>query len=436
LERNLLPDSGQRAHLRLHQIFAVGIGNALEFYDFLSFSFFSIQIGHTFYPEGQTSHGLLFTLATFGIGFVTRPLGGIVIGRYGDRAGRRPAMILSFILMGVAILGLALTPSFARIGAAAPIMLLLFRLLQGFALGGEVGPSTAFLVEAAPPERRGLYVSIQSATQDLAIVAAGIVGFVLSSVMSPSALDEWGWRLAFLVGVMIVPVGLWLRRSLPETLPGPADAASRTVRPRVPVRLLALGLFMLGATTVSGYVLSYLTTYAQDSLGMSPNLAFGATMVVGLSEALAALFSGILSDRFGRRPVTLAAFAALVVLAVPTFIVMNRAPGVAIVYAAMAVLSLLVDLASVPILVGITESLPGAIRSGTLATLYAVAIACFGGSTQFILQWLIGASGSPLAPAWYMTGAILIGSCATLMSRESAPRKIAALANRQRGVTD
>jgi len=416
--------------LRLHQIFAVAAGNALEFYDFLTFSFFSIQIGHSFFPESQTSHGLLFTLATFGIGFATRPLGAILIGGYGDRAGRRPAMILSFLLMGVASLGLALTPSFARIGAAAPILLLLFRLLQGFALGGEVGPSTAYLVEAAPPDRRGLYVSIQSATQDLAIVAAGIVGFVLSGVMSPSALDAWGWRLAFLVGVIIVPIGLWLRRSLPETLPGPDAPASRAARPRIPVRLVALGLFMLGASTISGYVLSYMTTYAQDSLGMSPTLAFGATMVVGLAEGSAALFSGILSDRFGRRPVALAAFAALLVLAVPTFIVMNRAPGVAVVYAAMALLSLLVDLATVPVLILIAESLPAAIRSATLATVYAVAIACFGGTTQFILKWLIDVTGSPLAPAWYLTGAIVMGSCATLMARESAPRKIAAMAGR------
>jgi MHS family citrate/tricarballylate:H+ symporter-like MFS transporter len=433
LERDSLPDPAQGVHLRLHQIFAVGIGNGLEFYDFLTFSFFSIQIGHSFFPESQTSHGLLFTLATFGIGFLTRPLGGILIGGYGDRAGRRAAMVLSFALMGVASLGLALTPSFARIGAAAPLLLLLFRLLQGFALGGEVGPSTAYLVEAAPPERRGLYVSIQASTQDLAICAAGIVGFVLSSAMSPAALDQWGWRLAFLLGVTIVPLGLWMRRSLPETMPAPDAAAPRAAGPRVPVRLVVLGLFMLGAATICGYVLSYMTTYAQDSLGMSPNLAFGATIVVGFAEASAALASGALSDRFGRRPVTLAAFAVLLVLAVPTFAVMNRAPGVAMVYASMALVSLLVDLATIPIQVCLAESLPAAIRSGTFATLYAVAIACFGGSTQFILKWLIDVSGSSLAPAWYMTGAVVIGSCATLMVRESAPRKVAAMAGRPYG---
>jgi MHS family citrate/tricarballylate:H+ symporter-like MFS transporter len=145
--------------LPVAKVFAVAIGNALEFYDFLTFSLFAVQIGHCFFPEAQTSHGLLFTLATFGAGFVTRPLGGIVIGTYGDRVGRKPAMMLSFMLMGIAIFGLVLTPSYGQIGIAAPILLLLFRLVQGFALGGEVGPSTAFLVEAAPPHRRGLYVA-------------------------------------------------------------------------------------------------------------------------------------------------------------------------------------------------------------------------------------------------------------------------------------
>src|ERR1700691_5436047 len=153
-------------YLPLRSVLAVGVGNALEFFDFLTFSFFAIPIGPCFFPQSQTSHGLLYSLATFGVGFLTRPLGGVVIGMYGDRVGRKPAMLLSLALMGASILGVALTPSYARIGIAAPILLVIFRLVQGFALGGEVGPSTAFLVEAAPPNRRGFYVSLQYMTQD------------------------------------------------------------------------------------------------------------------------------------------------------------------------------------------------------------------------------------------------------------------------------
>ena len=204
-------------YIPVGKVFAVGIGNALEFYDFLTYSYFAIQIGHCFFPNSQTTHGLLFSLATFGVGFITRPLGGIIIGRFGDRAGRKPAMVLSFTLMGVGITGLALTPSYDTIGVAAPALLLLFRLLQGFALGGQVGPSTAYLIEAAPPHRRGLYVAVQFMTQDLAVVAAGLVGFGLSSFLSVAALDQWGWRLAFLIGAAVIPFGLYLRHSLPET---------------------------------------------------------------------------------------------------------------------------------------------------------------------------------------------------------------------------
>lgn len=180
----------------LGKIIAVGMGNALEFYDFLTFSFFSTQIGHCFFPNATGKRSLLYALATFGVGFAMRPLGGILIGRYGDRAGRKPAMLLSFTLMGMAILGVALTPAYTQIGVAAPVLLVLFRLMQGFALGGEVGPSTAYLIEAAPPHRRGLYVSIQYATQDCAPLVAGLVGFVLSLLLTAQQLDTWGWRSA------------------------------------------------------------------------------------------------------------------------------------------------------------------------------------------------------------------------------------------------
>lgn len=423
MDRDTETDADSDAALPLRRVFSIGLGNALEFYDFLSFSFFSIQIGHAFFPQEQTTHGLLFTLATFGVGFATRPLGGLIIGRYGDRAGRRPAMMLSFTLMGLAMLGVALTPPFARIGVAAPILLLVFRLIQGFALGGEVGPSTAYLVEVAPPLKRGLYVSVQYVTQDLSILASGIVGFTLSNALSPKALDEWGWRLAMLLGVAIVPVGLWLRRALPESLPARPAGSAPSAAPRVPVRLVALGLLLLGATTISSYVLNYLTTYAQDALKMDTRLAFVATIVVGLAEALGDLSAGLLSDRIGRRPLMVGAFVVLAALTLPSFMAMNRAPSVGVAFAAMGLISVVSSLAGGPILVAITETLPRAIRCGTLATLYAVAIACFGGSTQFMVKWLSDLTGSTLAPGWYMTGAILVGTCAALMMRESAPRK-------------
>jgi MFS family permease len=418
-----MDDTKSRDYLPLHKVLSVGVGNALEFYDFLTFSFFAIQIGHSFFPADQTSHGLLYSLATFGVGFLTRPLGGIVIGIYGDRVGRKPAMMLSFSLMGAALVGLALTPSYAQIGIAAPILLIVFRLVQGFALGGEVGPSTAYLIEAAPPLKRGLYVALQYATQDMAVMVAGLVGFTLSSWLTPEALDDWGWRSAFLLGTAVVPIGLYMRNSLPETLHAPEPVPVGGGR-AVPVRLIVLALAMLAATTICSYVSDYITTYAQDSLKLATNAAFGATILTGLFGLTSDFLGGIASDRFGRKPVMLTGVALLAITVIPGYIAMDRWHDVAVVYGVTALLGLLQGFFTQPALVSITESLPRAVRSGALSILYALAISSFGGSTQFVIKWLIGATGSALAPAWYMTGALCVGAVAMVMVRETAPIRL------------
>jgi MFS family permease len=222
--------TSQPKMLSLPQLGAVVAGNALEFYDFLIFGFFAVQIGATFFPGKDATGSLLLTLATFGVGFLTRPLGGALIGPLGDRIGRKPAMLFSFGLMGFCIAGLALTPSYASIGVVAPMLVVFFRLLQGFALGGEVGPSTAFLLEAAPLPKRGLYVSFQLATQQVAILVSGLVGFALSSVLTPAHLTAWGWRVAMLLGVSVVPFALIIRRRLPETFHRQTDTKTRFTR--------------------------------------------------------------------------------------------------------------------------------------------------------------------------------------------------------------
>ncbi len=412
--------------LPLRQVFPVAVGNALEFYDFLTFSFFAVQIGHAFFPGGARSHGLLFALATFGVGFLMRPLGGLVIGRMGDRVGRKPAMIFAFALMGAAVVMMALIPPYARIGIAAPILLVISRLVQGFALGGEVGPSTAYLIEAAPPHRRGLYVAIQSMTQDLAVLAAGIVGFALSSLLSPSALDAWGWRLAFLLGAAVVPVGLALRRRLPETLHSPEPlAAEGAVKAGTPsVRLLVLGFALLAMAGVYFYGVDYMTTFAQDSLHMGASTAFGATMVIGLGSVIADPLSGLLTDRVGRKPVMLTAAVLVLAVLVPGYAAMIRVHSIAVIYGVTATLAILQAFLTGPVLITVTESLPKASRSTALALLYAIAISAFGGTTQFIIKALTDATGSALAPAWYMTAALAAGGVAMLLIPESAPARL------------
>jgi MFS transporter, MHS family, citrate/tricarballylate:H+ symporter len=408
-------------HLPLRKMLAVGIGNALEFYDFMAFAFFATQIARTFFPASQASSGLLFTLAFFGLGFFTRPLGAIVIGYYADSVGRKPAMVVSLALMGISVVGLAMTPSYAQIGIAAPILLLLFRVLQGFALGGEVGPSTALLIEAAPPHRRGLYASIQQASQGVAILTAGIVTLVLTSLLTAASLQEWGWRVAFLLGAAIVPVGVYIRRRLPETLEQSDSVTAFATTPLESWRVASLGLLIIGSMTISTYTLGYMNTFAQESLNLTPQFAFGAILINGLTFALAAPLAGMLCDRFGRKPVMLCAVGVLLVIAIPCFRILVEMRSVASLYIVTGVLSIAVQTAAVAVLTAVTETLPRSVRSIGLGTIYALAVAIFGGSAQFMISLLVEATGSSLAPGLYMTGALVVGGLAMLAFR-TAPR--------------
>ena len=408
-------------HLPLRKMLSVGIGNALAFYDFMAFAFFATQIAGAFFPASQASRGLLFTLAFFGLGFFTRPLGAIVIGYYADSVGRKPAMVVSLALMGISVVGLAMTPSYAQIGIAAPILLLLFRVLQGFALGGQVGPSTAFLIEAAPPHRRGLYASIQQASQGVAILTAGIVTLVLTSLLTAASLQEWGWRVAFLLGAAIVPVGVYIRRRLPETLEQSDSVTAFATTPLESWRVASLGLLIIGSMTISTYTLGYMNTFAQESLNLTPQFAFGAILINGLTFALAAPLAGMLCDRFGRKPVMLCAVGALLVMVIPCFRILVEMRSVASLYIVTGVLSIAVQIAAVAVLTAVTETLPRSVRSIGLGTIYALAVAIFGGSAQFMISLLVEATGSSLAPGLYMTGALVVGGLAMLAFR-TAPR--------------
>lgn len=404
---------------------AVVVGNALEFYDFLTYAFFAVYIGRAFFPSNIPTASLLASLGTFGVGFVTRPIGGLVIGRIGDRLGRKPAMILSFSLMGVAIIGLALTPPHSMIGIAAPMLVVFFRMLQGFALGGEVGPTTAFLLEAAPQERRGFYTSFQSWSQHLSILISGLVGFGLANTLSEQQLQDFGWRIAFLVGAAVVPFGLIVRRSLPETFHAPEGSKPERTSLRPHMSVAVLGVMLLASGTIGAYITNYMTTYAIATLHMGTNVAFAATVVVGLCGVAFDLVSGSLSDRIGRKPMMLVPGVLLLVSILPAFYVISHYRTTATLLGATAVLSSLVALSTCPVVTWLTESLPAAIRSSGVAIVYAVSIAAFGGTTQYAVTWLIKVTGNALMPAWYWTAATIIGIAAMIATRESAPLKAA-----------
>ena len=399
-------------------VVAVVVGNGLEFYDFIAYAFFALQISRTFFPVSTPGTSLLLALATFGAGFVMRPLGAAVIGRFADRSGRRPAMRVSFGLMGLGMVGLALTPSYRSIGVAAPLLVITWRLLQGFSMGGEVGTSLAYLVEGAPPSRRGLYTSLQPMTSDAAAFCAALVGVALSSVLTPEHLDEFGWRIAFLIGAAIVPVGLTLRRSLPET---PTEESPPPTSSSGYARVAVLGFCMLASGTVIGYVMDYLTTYAADTLGLSAQLAFLATLVSAFCMMCCDPLGGWLSDRLGRRPVMILSTALLAACTYPAFLAIVRFHSPAVLYGACALLGILTGLNQGPVLTALAEALPRRVRGRTLSLVYALAIAVFGGSTQFVVKWLLRESGNALAPGWYMLAAALVGLTAMSLLRESAP---------------
>jgi MFS family permease len=421
------PPSAAHAPISARQVAAAVAGNALEFYDFTTYAYFAVQIGHVFFPGRTAFLSLMLSLGTFGAGFILRPIGSLVIGRFADRAGRRPAMLFSFTLMGLAILGLALTPSFASIGILAPVLVVIWRLTQGFALGGEVGPTTAFLVEAAPHHRRGFYGAWQSASQNLAQITGGLVGVTLAASLGPAGLEHWGWRVAFLLGALTLPFGLILRRSLPETLHRIEDPL--TTHPRPPTvaahaRVIILGLALIAGATVSTYAFNFMTTFATFHLHMAAGVSLGATLTNGAFGLVGSLAGGILSDRYGRRAMMIWPRIVFLVVTWPAYWLMVRNHDAATLLGATALLALLSNLSVAAVIVAITESLRKEIRGATVGVIYATAVAVVGGTTQPAIEALIHWTGDRLAPAWYVMAFTAIALVASLMMRESAVRSL------------
>jgi MFS family permease len=392
---------------RVWGLVATVLGNALEFYDFLSYSFFALYIGRAFFPASDDRTALLLSVATFGIGFATRPLGSVVIGAYADRAGRKPALLFSFALMAVGTLAIVVTPGYATIGVAAPVTLVVARLVQGFALGGELGPSAALLVESAPPERRGLYTSLHSVSQAAASLAAGLTGLALSAILGTDRLSAWGFRLPFALGLAIVPVGLYVRRRLPETMPAARTRGSAEV-----LRLVWRGhratvlrtMLVLMCLAVGTSVESYVTTYALTTLKLPASVAMLAPVVTGAVALVVTPLSGRLADRFDRRRIMIASRVAVMLAVHPLFALLVERRTAASLVLVMAVLALLALPGGIATLATLVQAFPRAVRSSGISITYALAVTLFGGTTQLVVTWLIGATGDPLAPAWYVIG--------------------------------
>jgi MFS family permease len=402
--------------LPMKAVVAVVVGNFLEFYDFLVFTFFAVMIGDAFFPGESDISRLLGALATFGVGFVTRPLGAAVIGPYADRVGRRAALTLTLLLMSVGSAIIALTPPYAQIGIAAPILLLLARLIQGFSCGGEVGPATTYLLEAAPPGKRAALTAWQAYSQQLASIMGAGIGLILAATLTREQLFAWGWRIPFLLGVLIAPVAFYIRRQLPETIGesqthrSTADVLRELLRGHS--RAVVLGVLIICGGTVATYVLNYMTTYAITTLKMSAvvgttlGLTNGATQIAGLAV-------GVWLDRHGRKRMLVLSRVAFLLVVYPVYLILTSpTASVATIVAGNSFLGFVFGIGIGPVYAFMAEAFPQSVRSSGLAILYALGVMIFGGTTQFVVAWLIDVTKNPMVPAWYQivaTSASIVG---------------------------
>jgi MFS family permease len=417
---------------RRQTIVATTIGNGLEFFDFTVYGFLALVIGKLFFPTFSGYGQLLLTVATFGVGFIMRPLGGIVIGAYADRAGRKKAMTLTIFLMALGCAVIAFTPTYASIGVAAPVLIVLARLIQGFSAGGEVGASTTLLVEHATPQNRGYMASWQFASQGLGVMLGAVVVGALTFTLSPENMQSWGWRVPFVVGMLIAPVGMYIRRHLEESLqiaPESATAPRRESSLKIVCSqhgktVLAAILALVGGTTAAYVVTFYMPTYAVRELGLTPSVALFGAALTGLISFAFAPFVGLLSDRVGRKPLILWSRVFLVVLIYPGFLWLNASPTPAVLFIVLGVLSLGLVGQTVPGITMLPEMFPKAVRASGMSLVYSVGVALFGGFAPFISTWLLNATGSKLAPAWYLVIMTLVSLLGLLWLRDHTGRDI------------
>jgi len=398
----------------------VAAGNFLEAYDFQIFGYYAAAIGLTFFPSTDPYASLLASLAAFGAGFLMRPLGAIILGAYVDHRGRRAGLLLTLGLMAIGTLSIACTPGYARIGLLAPLLVLLGRLLQGLSAGVELGGVSVYLLEIAPEGRRGFFVSWQSATQQLAVVFAALLGLVLTATISPANMTRWGWRIPLLTGCLMIPFLLRLRRSLDET----EAFRSRKHHPSMSgvVRILAtewrlvlLGMMLATMVTVLFYMITaYTPTFGSAVLHLTGTASLAVTLCVGLSNFIWVPLAGALSDRIGRRPLLFGCTILTLLTAYPALSWLVSAPSFSRLLIVELWLSLMFGGYSGALVVFMTEMMPVAARTAAFSLAFTLATAIFGGFTPAACTFLIHATGNRAMPGAWLSLAAACGLFATI----------------------
>jgi metabolite-proton symporter len=409
---------------KVKAVIRVSSGNFLEMYDFMVFGYYAAAIGRTFFPKNSEFASLMLSLATFGVGFLMRPLGAIVLGAYIDRKGRRAGLILTLALMSVGTLSIACIPGYAVIGIVAPVLVVLGRLLQGFSAGVELGGVSVYLSEIATPGHKGFYVSWQSASQQCAVVFAALLGVLLSSNLSPAQMSAWGWRVPLWVGCFIIPFLFLIRRSLAET----EDFLARKHHPKLPevVRSLAenwqlvvLGTMLVTMTTVSFYLITaYTPTFGQSVLHLASRGNLIVTLCVGVSNFIWLPVMGALSDRIGRTPLLIGCTLAALITAYPALLWLASAPSFGRLLGVELWLSFIYGSYNGAMVVFLTELMPAKVRATGFSIAYSLATAIFGGFTPAICTYLIHSTGNSAMPGVWLSFAAACGLTAALITRK------------------
>ena len=415
---------------KLGMVFRVTSGNFLEMFDFFLFGFYATYIAKTFFPAENEFASLMLTFGTFGAGFIMRPVGAIVLGAYIDKVGRRLGLITTLVIMGMGTVLIAFVPGYATIGLFAPLLVLIGRLLQGFSAGVELGGVSVYLSEMAPPGQKGYYVSWQSASQQVAIIVAAIIGYVLSLTLAHDVIANWGWRIPFFIGCMIIPFIFMIRRSLQETdvflarkhRPSAGEIFSSIVRNW---GIVLAGMMLVVMTTVSFYLITvYTPTFGRSVLKLSVTDSLVVTFFVGVSNLFWLPVMGALSDRVGRKPLLLGFTILTILTAYPVMAWLVNVPTFEKMLVAELWLSFLYGSYNGAMVVALTEVMPIDVRTSGFSLAYSLATALFGGFTPAVSTYLIKVTGNNGAPGLWMSFAAVCGLIGTLvLYRSSAVAK-------------
>jgi MHS family proline/betaine transporter-like MFS transporter len=423
---------GAATRIPWKEVSAASVGNALEFYDLVIYGYFAVVISKLFFPVANETVSLMLAVGTFGISFLMRPLGAIVLGSYADRAGRKASLTLSIVLIMLGTLMLVFTPTYAQIGIASPLLILLARLIQGFSTGGEFGASTAFMVEYASAGRRGFFGSWQASTQGASTVFAAGIAALLSYVLTPEEVSAWGWRVAFGVGLLIGPVGFYIRSRIEETPEFKRAAAVELEKSPFKALLkrdwksLLLGIGVVAGSTGFNYVHKvYMPTYALTQLHFPPTSSYLGAAVTGLVQAITGPMFGALSDRLGRYRVLSIAFPAVCLTTYPLFLILNTWPVVTTLILVQALVGLLNAACLGPISALLAEIFPTGTRGTGLALSYNLSVTIFGGFAPLIVTAMIAATGNKLSPSFYVMATSVISIIAVLVFGRRVARKAA-----------